>query len=319
MNDTPGKAEKTAGGMWGLLIGDALGVPYEFHPAEELPPLEQIEMTPPDGFRRSYPHILPGTWSDDGAQALGLLDSLLNTGKLDPKDLARRLAVWYERGSYAVDGIVFDVGIQTSQAIHAFRSGIPATRAGFVNPDGKGNGALMRVLPLALWHRGTDAELVQDAHTQSMVTHGHPTNQVCCALYCIWARRLLESMTDAEAAWQDAVETLRKLYPKDSEYRRELEFTIRPEAETELDGSGYVVQSLRAARWALSRGFYEQVVKSAISLGNDTDTNAAIAGGLAGIRDGLSAVPQRWFDSLRGKELAEPLIKRLVDQLDQRP
>jgi ADP-ribosyl-[dinitrogen reductase] hydrolase len=312
MSGAPERREKVAGGIWGLLIGDALGVPYEFHEAGDLPPAEQQEMVPTAGFRRSYPHVPPGTWSDDGAQALALLDSLLSMGRMDPEDLARRIAGWHERGDYAVDGKVFDVGIQTSRAIHAFLSGTPAVRAGFVVPDGKGNGALMRVLPLALWHRGTDAELVEDAHAQSLVTHGHPTNQVCSALYCIWARRLLEGMTDAEAAWRDAVKTLRRLYPKDSEYRRELEFAVRPEAEAEPDGSGYVVNGLRVARWALGQGAYEQVVKSAISLGNDTDTHAAIAGGLAGIRDGLGAIPGRWLDGLRGKELAEPLIEKLL-------
>jgi ADP-ribosyl-[dinitrogen reductase] hydrolase len=46
--------ERIQGGLFGLLIGDALGVPYEFHDAAQLPPLDAIEMTPPPGFRRSH-------------------------------------------------------------------------------------------------------------------------------------------------------------------------------------------------------------------------------------------------------------------------
>ena len=72
------KQDRIAGGFYGLLIGDALGVPYEFYEAEKLPPYEEIEMLPPAGFRKTYPKVDAGTWSDDGAQALCLLESLLN-------------------------------------------------------------------------------------------------------------------------------------------------------------------------------------------------------------------------------------------------
>ena len=69
----------------------------------------------------------------------------------------------------------------------------------------------MRVLPLALWHQGDDAALARDAMLQSRVTHGHLRSQVCCALYCLWARRTLEG---AANAWADAVATFRALYPE---------------------------------------------------------------------------------------------------------
>lgn len=65
--------DKILGGLYGLLIGDAVGVPYEFHAPERLPPFEQIDMVPPAGFVRSHQGIAAGTWSDDGAQALCLL------------------------------------------------------------------------------------------------------------------------------------------------------------------------------------------------------------------------------------------------------
>lgn len=69
--------DRIAGGFWGMLIGDAFGVPYEFHAASELPAPGGLQMTPPAGFDRSHVRVPPGTWSDDGAQALALLCSLL--------------------------------------------------------------------------------------------------------------------------------------------------------------------------------------------------------------------------------------------------
>ncbi len=57
---------------------------------------------------------------------------------------------------------------------------------------------------------------------------------------------------------------------------------------------------------------YEAVVKYAVSLGDDTDTTACIAGGLAGLREGIEAIPARWLEKLRGKEISTALIERLL-------
>lgn len=309
------RLDRIQGGFWGLLVGDALGVPYEFNGPEVLPPIEEIEFIPPEGFKRSYPSVPPGTWSDDGAQALALLDSLLSKGKMDAEDFAGRLLRWYEEGLWAVDGHVFDVGMQTADALQAFRSGTPAGRAGWVRPDGKGNGSLMRVLPLVLWHRGSDEKLVADSHLQSLVTHAHPTNQVCCALYCLWARRILEGMT-TEESYKEAVNRLCSIYRGYPEHLRELEETVRPDEEPVSQGGGYVVETLNSVRLAMREYSYEGVVKAAIRLGEDTDTNAAIAGGLAGIREGASSIPKRWMEQLRGKDQARQLLNQLMEHLD---
>src|SRR5688572_5012256 len=111
------RAGRLEGGLVGLLVGDALGVPYEFHDAEEIPPADQIEMAPPPGFARAHASVPPGTWSDDGAHALCLLASLLHAGRLDVDDLGRRLVNWLEHGYLAVDHDVFDVGMQTRVAL----------------------------------------------------------------------------------------------------------------------------------------------------------------------------------------------------------
>lgn len=305
--------DRVRGGMFGLLVGDALGVPYEFHEASELPDEAEIEMEPPQGFHPA--HSVPfGTWSDDGAQTLCLLDSLLRQGRLDTQDFAGKLVEWMSAGLWALDGYVFDVGGQTRAAISALQRGVPPAQSGFVLPDGKGNGALMRVLPLALWHRGLDNDLVADAHRQAIVTHGHLTNQVCCALYCLWARRLLQGLPQAEA-YENAVGSLRQIYGDVSDYREELEAGVRPEASPSTDGGGFVVSTLHCARLALRESSFEQVLRKAISYGRDTDTNAAVAGGLAGILYGVDAIPKRWLTALRGKTWIMPLLDSLVAQL----
>lgn len=311
--------ERIAGGLYGLLVGDALGVPYEFYEANELPVYEKIEMTPPAGFQKTYPKIAAGTWSDDGAQALCLMDSLLKNGKFSLKAYSDALLAWYEEGFWAVGGVVFDVGIQTADALNAYKRGIPATDCGLMNPEGKGNGALMRVLPLALWHfvqGDTDLEkksrdLVRDAHSQCQITHGHLCNQVCCALYCLAAQGLLEGK-EAREAIQEGVCALRSIYREQPEYERELEWSIRPDIPWEGRGTGYVVDCLRSAFMILEQASdYEDAIKRAVLLGNDTDTTACVTGGLAGIRYGLRKIPERWLNALKEREKVEDLLAQL--------
>ena len=303
-------SEQLRGGMYGLLIGDALGVPYEFSSPEALPPLAEIEMAPPSRFRRAHRGVPIGTWSDDGAQALCLLASLLHVGRLDVEDFGRRMLNWYEHGYMAVDGQVFDVGVQSAAALRSFRDGASVSQAARRDEQANGNGALMRVLPLALWHRGGDADLVRDASLSSIPTHGHMRSGLCCALYCLWIRRLLEG---SSAPWADAKRSLQAIYGASTPASTELREHVCPETPAPGRGSGYVVDSLYSALQVQARGSYPDVVRAAIALGNDTDTTAAIAGGAAGVRDGLSAIPERWLHTLRGRELVEPLIEQLLD------
>ncbi|HOR14989.1 MAG TPA: ADP-ribosylglycohydrolase family protein [Dermatophilaceae bacterium] len=307
--------DRLRGGIFGLLVGDALGVPYEFHPATQIPATDEIEMVPPAGFARAHAGIAPGTWSDDGAQALVLLESLLRVGHLDVDDVGRGLVAWDDEGRYAVDRHVFDIGIQTGIAIRSLRAGVPAASSGPTDSRANGNGSLMRVLPLALWHRGSDADLAADAMAQSAVTHGHLRSQVCCVLYCLLARRLLHGMPPAQA-WPAARAAFDEVYPAGSPEHDELVTHVFPDgAAYEIRGGGYVVESMRAAVALLLADDpldYERVVKAAIALGEDTDTTACIAGGLAGIVAGEGGIPLRWRTALRGRDLVEPLADALV-------
>lgn len=314
------KYERISGGLYGLLIGDALGVPYEFYSAEELPPYEKIEMTPPAGFRKTYQDVEAGTWSDDGAQALCLLDSLLKTGEFSLENFSDELDAWRRQGLWAVDGTVFDIGVQTAYSLNAYSRGLPAEECGFLNPDGKGNGALMRVLPLALWHfvketeggEERDRKLAEDAHRQCLITHGHPCNQACCALYCLTALALLEGKGASEAI-QEGVRRLRLVYGSMPEYAQELEWSVRPDLPWEGNGTDYVVDCLRSAFMILLQtGSYEEAVKRAVLLGNDTDTTACVTGGLAGILYGPDGIPKRWLQALRERENAKRLLNRLL-------
>ncbi|MBW3086750.1 ADP-ribosylarginine hydrolase Tri1 [Austwickia sp. TVS 96-490-7B] len=300
--------ERRRGGLWGLLVGDALGVPYEFHSASAIPSRELIDMVPPVGFDRTYPDVPAGTWSDDGATALALLDSLHRRSRLDLSDLAGALLDWRDHGRYAVDGHTFDVGGQTNRALDALVRGVPAEECGGVDERSNGNGSLMRALSLSLWHLGKDKDLIEAAAAQSLPTHAHPRAQVCCMVFCGWSRRLLYGGA-AGPSFDEALHQVRDVLSGQDPRRTELDRHLLPALNDPIRGTGYVVHSLLAARHLLIRyDEYADVVRAAVALGDDTDTTAAIAGGLAGIRAGEHGIPMRWREMLRGQDILAPFL-----------
>jgi ADP-ribosylglycohydrolase len=74
----------------------------------------------------------------------------------------------------------------------------------------------------------------------------------------------------------------------------------------EVPSSGFVRHTYKAALWCLvNTDSYEECVRLAVNLGSDTDTTAAVAGGLAGIVYGIEAIPAEWMEALRGKDIIE--------------
>ncbi len=307
--------EQAEGGLLGLLIGDALGVPYEFHGPDDIPSYSEIEMVPPKGFFRSYSHIPPGTWSDDGAQALCLFESLLVCRGWVPEDFAARLIAWHRKGHLAVDGLVFDIGIQTSAALDRLERGIPPSDSGLAGERNNGNGSLMRTLPVVLLHQGDDASLASLAQAHSMVTHAHPRSQVCCATYALWAR--YEILRDANP-WSSAIKSLHAIYPSGSVFALELDGIVSASNHAPT-GTGYVVDCLLSAKRACEEHSYERIVRTAIRLGHDTDTTACVAGGIAGIRHGKIGIPSRWLNAFRGQDILQPLLDQIPGRLSCEP
>ncbi|CAE6801580.1 ADP-ribosylglycohydrolase family protein [Paraburkholderia domus] len=302
-------------GLVGLLCGDAVGVGFEFKKPAQIPSRDQIEMTTAVGFRRSHAGVPVGTWSDDGAQALCLLASLLQCGRFQLIDFADRLLRWYDDGYLAVDADVFDVGVQTAEALGRLRDGVSPRESGGAAVMDNGNGSLMRVLPLALWHTGPEDALVRDAHLQSLPTHGHARSLVACAFYCLVAKGYLRNLADP---WSSADQRLEEIYavwsdqPARKAFLVELD-VLRSFPKTDQPrGTGYVLDTIWSARKALEEDSFEDVARTAILFGHDTDTTAAVACGLAGIKFGIDGIPVRWLEQLRGFEIVEPLIRQFM-------
>lgn len=311
--------------LYGALVGDALGVPFEFKRPSELPTPAFIEMIvrPPQGqfpgmpsptWRRSHQGTPEGTWSDDGAQMLALLDTL-NAGPFDPQAFAQRLLQWHDDGAFTPDGRVFDIGLQTGAALDRIRQGVPALMCGGTGAYDNGNGSLMRVLPVA-WKTASPSEAFTLARTQSLVTHGHVLSQMCCAFYAMLVQAVLAQGADPATANAEPAQRLKRALDLAAAQLEELAAPSEQHGVKQVlghvrepRGSGFVLDTLWGAiKCVQASSNYEGAVKRAIRLGNDTDTTACVAGGLAGALYGMEAIPERWLAELKGKPMVDAAL-----------
>lgn len=280
------------------MVGDALGVPFEFKAPEHIPPTGEITMVMPADFIKTYSSIPYGTWSDDGSQLLCLMEALRENASFDPARFAALLIKWSRQAYHQSGGVVFDCGGQTALAIRRLEEGVAPLEAGGVAERSNGNGSLMRALPVAVTGHvhGWDARGIVDvAHRQSRVTHGHPISQACCALYCLTAASLLDDPSrPVMDCRRQALDELAAIYRNGSleEHGRALSAIVEFPQKNFRRGSGYVVDSLWTALDCMEKSnSYASAVQAAVSYGNDADTTACVTGGLAGIKYGLDENP----------------------------
>jgi ADP-ribosyl-[dinitrogen reductase] hydrolase len=306
---------KILSGLMGVCVGDALGVPVEFSSRTERIKSPVTKMLGYGTWNQP-----PGTWSDDSSLMLCLADSLCSGYGVD--DIAQSFCRWYRENHWTAHGEVFDIGNTTYQAIIRLERGIPPLQAGGTNENSNGNGSLMRILPMAyLYETLTFSDLLTKVHEVSCITHGHLRSQMACGIYISIAVELLKG-ADLQTAYLQGVEKIQEIYT-DSQYIQEKPHFQRvfsgeiSQLPTEkINSGGYVVDTLEASIWCLlnSSSYAESVLK-AVNLGEDTDTTAAVTGGLAGIYYGVENIPPEWVEQIARKQDIIDLANRFVASL----
>jgi ADP-ribosyl-[dinitrogen reductase] hydrolase len=292
-------------------VGDALGVPVEFRSRAE------TQKQPVAGMREYGTHHQPkGTWSDDGALILWTVESLVHA-RFDTQDMGHRFVQRMNDALWSATGVVFDIGLATSDALLRVSSGTPAEGAGGRDERSNGNGSLMRIIPLALRFADEPLETFsQQVERVSAITHGHDRSKMACVFFSLVVRRLLQDL-EPEAALEAAREEFRNLYQNSPEFGRfshHLGDDLSSMAEEEIVSTGYVLHTLHAALWCLltTDGCQDCALK-AVNLGGDTDTTGCVAGGLAGVAYGMQSIPQAWAAQLPHKADLDRLFAGFCD------
>ena len=281
---------KVKDGIIGFIVGDALGVPVEFTPRHVL------ERDPVVDMREYGTYGQPkGTWSDDTSMTLATMESIKNRKGIYYEDIMDEFIEWYCNAKFtnSEDGL-FDIGISTGNALTDYLDGCLPLNSGGDGEHDNGNGSLMRILPLA-YITNIDYETIENV---SSLTHSHERSRIACVLYVEIAKSMIENDDLTISEHIDLACDKVKDYYDDSEelthFRR-----IFDRDFDDLSGKGYVIYTLECVLYSLlSTGNYKDAVLKAVNIGGDTDTNAAICGGLAGIYYGYDSIPVDWVEQI---------------------
>ncbi|GAA6768378.1 ADP-ribosylglycohydrolase family protein [Flavobacterium sp. CGRL1] len=303
-------------GLFGVAIGDALGVPVEFKSREKLKQNPVVDMM---GFMSwNQP---PGTFSDDSSLAFCTAESLCKG--YDIEDMALTFVKWMQEGYWGAHHKVFDIGGTTKHSLARVVKGESARNSGNFFEEDNGNGSLMRILPLAFYlQKENDIEVIyKKVKEVSSITHAHFRSVFSCFIYVVYCLEILKDKDKFEAYKE--MQNVLSEFLKDKKYNpveiqlfeKILKNDIWTYPENEICVSGYVLHSLEASFWCfLNSDSYGETVLKAVNLGEDTDTTGAIAGGLAGIYYGIENMPQKWIDNLVRTNDIKDLAKRLSDK-----
>ncbi len=280
---------KVKDGICGFVVGDALGVPVEFYSRWELEEDPVIDMREYGTFNQPR-----GTWSDDSSMTIATMVSIVNKNAIDYEDIMDEFCLWAYDHEHTPHGERFDIGNTTRRGLERFRNGADPLESGGTSTHDNGNGSLMRVLPLA-FIPDIDYETIENI---SALTHGHDRSKIACVLYIEIARTMLNNDLTIEEHIRNACDKIKKYYegnPELAEFNR----IFDDDFSEGIRSGGYVIDTIETVIYCLkTTGSYEESVLKAVNFGADTDTNAAICGGLAGIYYGFDAIPIDWLDSI---------------------
>ncbi len=314
------KLERYLGAMVGVLAGDAIGAPYENQKASVIQAdllrrggLVPFDYADPWGKVRQ---MYAGQPTDDSELAAALAESLIEHPEFDPEDLYNRLRDFiHSRNSILTDGVAYGSGGTLRKAL------APLTYAKSLGkfkrdeiPSVPSNGSLMRCIAIPLCYRGHVDNLIEKAQRQSAVTHVHPFALAACTAYSILVSGVLDELPPSRA-WEMTKEILSHVDSARYGMDKILETSVSEPREEEIwPRSGSVILSFRIALWvSLTAVDFRDGITKAVSVGGDTDTYAAIAGGILGARFGIMGIPPEWRDVLIGREKMESFATRLYE------
>ena len=300
--------------LFGVCVGDALGVSSEFKSRQSL------SLHPVTDMVGNGTHKQPlGTWSDDSSLTFCLAESLCIG--FDTSDIAEKFIAWACKNYWTPHGKVFDIGNATSVAILNLQRGVEPEKAGGTTVYTNGNGSLMRCLPIAFYLQAYQGDKFEIVEKVSSITHGHIISKIACSIYIEIVLNILKGLSPKES-YESMKPIIIDYYTgkgfKDSlkDFEHVLQYDISKFTEDAIKSSGYVVDTLEASIWCLlTTNSYKEAVLKAVNLGDDTDTTGAVTGGLSGIYYGFDSIPKEWLESMAKSGNIKNLGQRLSKSL----
>lgn len=325
------KKERVLGSLYGMATGDSLGVPSSFMTPD------YIEKTwgwidtfyPAEKGHIFHDGLKAGEYTDDTEQALALMNSFIRNKKVVPMDVVKEILGWADR---VKDKYASPLGPSTERALKAIRAGEDITQSG---KYGNTNGAAMRISPVGIIHGLRDSsceEMVRDVYQTCLPTHNTTvcTSSAAAVAWgvalCIKGERDIEkivheTMRAAEIGKKYGYSIVSPSITKRIEFVYELVKKAESPKEAMKDiyeyfgGGDLAAESVPVAigLFALGEGDPKKVNEYCVNLGGDCDTNAAMAGAMAGAYSGVDAVPKDWRDTIKNVNHVD--LEKYADEL----
>ena len=311
---------KIKGMLYGGIVGDILGVPFEFKDRGTFICTDMI------GYGTHNQPV--GTWSDDTSMTLATIDNIIQKGT--ESDLMFKFLEFRNNGKYTPHGKVFDIGSTVVNAIDEFEYNISngindVSNCGQDGEYDNGNGALMRISPvITLLDKYDPSKSFDLINKYTSLTHSHPRSVIASIIYLELLQQLLDynKLESIENVFKITQKMYFPILPfkyvdELSTYNDFFNMKLLDKQYSELKSSGYVVDTLFSAIWCFyySNSFEDAVLK-AVNLGGDTDTIASIAGSLAGIYYGYDSIPKEWINKIIKKDYIDNLIEDYLERID---
>jgi ADP-ribosylglycohydrolase len=304
------KTDRQRGCLYGLAIGDALGAAVEFRERDTFPLVTC--------YRDGGPHSLAkGQWTDDTSLALALAHSIGEQG-WDLNDQLARYLDWFQNGAYSVNGVCFDIGCTTRDALNNYERDHNPYKCADPSPGASGNGSIMRLAPVPImygdmYNHDLD-ELMEKAEQSSLTTHASEQCQSACRYMTLVLAGLMDGRSREEVlspSWP-YLQMLKAIKPLNPLVEEVAEGSFRNKTGIGIRGGGWVVQSLEAALWAFHEAAnFREAVLRAVNLGDDADTTGAVCGQFAGAYWGESGIPQDLREGLARQDMIEAALWHL--------
>lgn len=299
------KLDKIKGALVGLAIGDALGVHLEFTKPGSFEPIKD--------YMDGNPYDIPkGYWTDDTSMALCMADSLIEKKGFDAEDIMKRFCEWQRKGYRSSIGRCFDIGNTTRHALMEYwRDPSKGPYRGLTDFTSSGNGSIMRLAPIAMFYHGDIIKTLFYAGESSKITHGSEE----CVEACRALSEILFNGFNTEIADSSDLYSLDIRHaPLKTKIKSVIHGSYCDKLDSEIKGSGYVVNSLESALWAYhNSSSFEDAVLKAVNLGDDADTTGAVCGQIAGAFYGYDAIPQHLKDGLYQHDVIVELAEKLYE------
>jgi ADP-ribosylglycohydrolase len=301
--------DKFIGCLIGLAVGDAFGMPHEFHSADDI--REKHGRVTFYMYGETL-NLRAGQYTDDTLMMLCVGESLADQKRVDPEDIGRRFVSWYETNDLR------GIGTTMTWAVERLKGGASWKASGEKGIWATGNTAAARIAPVALFDCRDTGKLKKDVEQVSLITHNNP--EAIAGAQAV-AYGIVKCLTGDVDVGKLIAQTTASIGKSDVARRLEqaqklLSAKASPEeAFSQLGTGASAPETVASAFYAFLRtpeNFHEALT-TIVMAGGDTDTAGAIVGAISGAHNGIAGIPKLLVDGVENREKIEGLAVKISE------